>query len=117
MYNVVRANLASSDVGEVLRCFRAAIDLIFSFVCVLLFDGLYTGVLNVLERVFGVVRYSGRRIKELCEVVAGFRVHVQKRVCCTHQTTCVKGQKVSLYLSVLITATTWRSFSFSSVSL
>ncbi len=37
------------------------------------------GVLNVLDRVLGVVRYSGRGIKQLCEVVAGCRVHVQKK--------------------------------------
>ncbi len=41
------------------------------------------GVLNVLERVFGVVRYRGRGIIS-CEVMAGCRVHVQKRVRCTH---------------------------------
>ncbi len=27
---------------------------------------LYTGVLNVLDRVLGVVQYSGRGIKQLC---------------------------------------------------
>ncbi len=32
VYNVVRANLTSSDVGEVLLCFRAVVDLISSVV-------------------------------------------------------------------------------------